>query len=89
MWNEVQSILPPKNHLVMTKVEDEKGTRNEQLLHLGGDKGTLWFAGDMYVYYSPTHWRELTPLEVAKVRNENERKAIQAMERANERLGII
>jgi transcriptional regulator with XRE-family HTH domain len=23
-------------------------------------QGRLWFAGDMYVYYTPTHWREMT-----------------------------
>lgn len=22
--------------------------------------GRLWFAGDMYVYYTPTHWKEVS-----------------------------
>lgn len=41
----------------MTKVDDEKGVRNEQELKR---QGNLWFVpdGSMYVYYTPTHWRE-------------------------------
>jgi len=49
--------LPPEGEIVITKIDDENGIRNE------GEKlkrsGRLWFhiTGDMYVYYTPTHWK--------------------------------
>ena len=48
--------LPPDGVAVMTKIDDEKGVRNEQQLKR---QGRLWFFPDdsMYVYYSPTHWK--------------------------------
>lgn len=51
------SLIPPEQGLVvMTKIDDEKGARNEQLLKR---RGRLWFFPDdsMYVYYTPTHWK--------------------------------
>jgi len=42
----------------------------------------------MYVYYSPTHWRELTMIEKLKIKNEAERKAIAQLESSNRLLGI-
>lgn len=49
---------PPEGIKVETKIDDEKGVRNEQPLYfLRG----LWWSGEgrdaMYVYYNPTHWR--------------------------------
>lgn len=43
----------------MTKIDDDGGVRNEQALRRSRN---LWFVpdGSMYVYYRPTHWRELT-----------------------------
>jgi hypothetical protein len=40
----------------MTKIDDERGVRNEQTLKR---QGRLWFYPDdsMYVYYTPTHWK--------------------------------
>lgn len=56
--------LPPDGVPVMTKIDDEKGVRNEQELVR---RGVLWFTGvgadAMYVYYDPTHWK---PTESAK-----------------------
>jgi hypothetical protein len=49
--------MPPDGVPVPTKIDDDKGVRNEQDLYfLNG----LWWAGEgrdaMYVYYNPTHW---------------------------------
>ncbi len=48
--------LPPDGEIVMTKIDDENGCRNEQKLKR---QGNLWFTpdGSMYVYYRPTHWK--------------------------------
>ena len=57
-WISVTSLLPKQNKEVMTKIDDSKGRRNEQTLVFHNN---LWWAPDMsmYVYYSPTHWREI------------------------------
>lgn len=54
-WNKTSEVLPPENKIVLTKIDDGKGCRNETLLYR---QGNLWFLadGDMYVYYTPTHW---------------------------------
>jgi hypothetical protein len=83
MWKPILSA--PKGQAVMTKIDDSKGARNEQVLV---KQDNLWFAGDMYVYYQPTHWRELTQIEKLRIKNENERKAIDDLERANAALGL-
>lgn len=58
MWNETSKTLPENGIVVLTKVEDEHGCRNEQPLKRND---SLWFFpdGSMYVYYFPTHWRTL------------------------------
>lgn len=57
-WNETIKTLPEEGVVVLTKIEDEHGCRNEQLLKRSSN---LWFFPDksMYVYYTPTHWRVL------------------------------
>ncbi len=57
-WIKCSNLLPPNGELVMTKIEDEGGTRNVQPLRR---KGALWFVADgsVYVYYTPTHWTNL------------------------------
>lgn len=82
MWNEIESA--PANKLVMTMIKDGAGTRNEQPLIRSGN---LWFAGEMYVYYQPTHWRELTDIEKMRIKNEAEKKAIDELERVQKLLG--
>lgn len=55
-WIICADRLPPEREVVNTKIDDEKGERNEaRLFRLG----RLWFFpdGSMYVYYTPTHWR--------------------------------
>lgn len=54
-WIPITKQLPPEGMVVMTKIDDAKGVRNEQELKL---KGRLWWMpdGQMYVYYTPTHW---------------------------------
>jgi hypothetical protein len=46
----------PEGVVVMTKIDDERGCRNEQTLKR---QGRLWWTpdGSMYVHYTPTHWR--------------------------------
>ena len=55
-WIETSQQLPADGLIVRTKIDDEKGCRNDQKLKRHGN---LWFFpdGSMYVYYRPTHWR--------------------------------
>lgn len=55
-WVKTTDGLPDEGKAVDTKVDDEKGCRNETKLIR---QGRLWFFPDksMYVYYTPTHWR--------------------------------
>ncbi len=57
-WVPVAERDPPRGVVVDTKIDDAQGVRNEQPLKLG-ERGRLWWiaSGEMYVYYSPTHWR--------------------------------
>lgn len=57
-WISTAKLLPPEGKIVMTKIDDENGCRSEGRLQR---QGKLWFApdGGMYVYYMPTHWREI------------------------------
>ena len=57
-WKKTSDAKPPQNFAVETKIHDDKGERNQCVLSLRGD---LWFFedGSMYVYYTPTHWREI------------------------------
>lgn len=52
-WYNVNQVLPPEGVEVLTKIDDSHGTRNIQALTR---RGNLYFAGNMYVYYTPTHW---------------------------------
>lgn len=60
-WISTKDLLPPRGKVVETKIDDASGPRNQQTLKRGGENGCLWFFpdGNMYVYYTPTHWREL------------------------------
>ena len=53
-WQETRVELPPEGLLVDTKIDDERGVRNESPLTF---KRNLWWTDTMYVYYRPTHWR--------------------------------
>lgn len=53
-WQRTETA--PEDVVVMTKIDDEHGPRNETTLkRIRG----LWWAPDqgMYVYYAPTHWK--------------------------------
>lgn len=54
-WVSTDKELPPDGEVVMTKIDDADGSRNESTLKR---RGRLWFApnGQTYVYYTPTHW---------------------------------
>jgi hypothetical protein len=54
-WIKCIEHLPDEHVVVNTKLDDERGCRQEQRLIR---QGRLWFFSDwsMYVYYVPTHW---------------------------------
>jgi len=54
-WISTSIEKPPQDRVVMTKIHDDDGIRNERDLRL---RGVLWFhpSGNSYVYYTPTHW---------------------------------
>lgn len=56
MWNRTNEVNPPENTLLLTKVDHQNCSKNEQRLI---KKGNLWWLEDMsmYVYYTPTHWK--------------------------------
>jgi hypothetical protein len=60
-WTPTAAAIPEEGVPVETKIDDEHGCRNEgaRLKRVG----RLWFFpdGSMYVYYTPTHWREDRP----------------------------
>ncbi len=55
-WKPIATA--PVGVTVRTKIDDESGCRNEADLK---KLGPLWWHADgsMYVYYTPTHWREI------------------------------
>lgn len=53
-WTYVGHHLPPEGKEVETKIDNAQGVRNMARLTR---RSRLWFAGDVYVYYTPTHWR--------------------------------
>jgi hypothetical protein len=57
-WISTHNMKPKDSRIVETKIDDEKGLRNEAELRY--EKGR-WFVPSMqvYVYYEPTHWREI------------------------------
>jgi hypothetical protein len=59
-WNDINYRIPVDGRIVMTKIDDEKGVRNVQKLMFKNNK--FWSAPDYtsYVYYTPTHWYNLT-----------------------------
>jgi len=58
IWIPLAVERPSDGVVVATRIDDGAGIRNEQPLKL---LGRLWFVpdGSMYVYYTPTHWREI------------------------------
>jgi hypothetical protein len=57
VWVPVARQLPPEGAIVLTRIDDARGVRSEQELKR---QGRLWLVpdGSVYVYYTPTHWRE-------------------------------
>ena len=56
-WTLLTDELPPEGVIVWTKIDGDEARRYEQRLMR---QGRLWYVpdGSMYVYYTPTHWRE-------------------------------
>lgn len=71
-WHEAK--LAPLGEVLETKLDDEHGERNNQLLIRNG---RLWFFPDMsmYVYYTPTHWRLPTPEQIEELASNADIKA--------------
>lgn len=65
-WRPIETA--PEGVVVETKIDDNKGCRNEQKLKR---QGRLWFYpdGSMYVYYTPTHWMPAPPKEANRGTN--------------------
>lgn len=61
-WNKLSEVVSKDDVAIETKIDDEHGCRNMAILK---PIGRLWYFldGSMYVYYVPTHWRELEPSE--------------------------
>lgn len=57
-WHSLADNPAPQGTPVWTKIDNEEGVRNLEELTL---RGRMWWAGDMYVYYTPTHWAK--PIE--------------------------
>lgn len=74
----------PENQVVMTKIDDVEGVRNEATLKRSGN---LWWTpdGEMYVYYRPTHYRPMTADEAALEKQRLAKKAA-ALRAAADRL---
>lgn len=53
-WQPIETA--PEDSVVMTKIDDKDGVRNEQPLRRVDN---LWWTPgkSMYVYYRPTHWK--------------------------------
>ncbi len=61
-WQWQSIAIAPANEVVMTKIDDADGCRNEQPLKR---INRLWFFpdGSMYVYYTPTHWKPIRAVQ--------------------------
>lgn len=60
-WKRCSDELPPLDAVVMTKIDDANGYRNERMLkryQRTPETQSLWFMPDdsTCVYYEPTHW---------------------------------
>jgi len=66
MNNWQSTTNAPEGQSVMTRIDDGRGVRNEAVLIR---QGNLWFSGEMYMYYTPTHWRPLTQVESLRKQN--------------------
>lgn len=54
-WIKITASNPmPDTGFFLTKIEDEKGTRN--ITELKRQKGRYFLQDGTYVYYSPTHY---------------------------------
>ncbi len=65
-WKPASSA--PQGEPVMTKVDDGFGSRQHSALVR---RGRLWWTvdGAMYVYYTPTHYRQMTQEETQAERD--------------------
>lgn len=55
-WIKISDQKPPEGEKVLTKIDDRQGVRN--IISLTRRKN-LYFSGEIYVYYTPTHWKRL------------------------------
>ena len=64
---KVSEQLPPEDVVVFTKIDDERGIRNEGPLIYSKK---LWWVkdGSAYVYYRPTHWKKYPMKSLKRIR---------------------
>lgn len=55
-WKRVEEFPPPSGVEVLARIDDGEKCRNQQVLMRSG---AVWWANNMYVYYTPTHWRPI------------------------------
>ena len=51
-------------------------------------QGRLWLNNHSYVYWAPTHWRELTAWEKLKIAEDARKKAAMEVEQTDRLLGL-
>lgn len=85
-WQTIDTA--PDGRIVATKIDDANGCRNESLLKR---QGRMWFVpdGSMYVYYTPTHWRELSEDEEVALNRKAKQMIAEATESARRMLESI
>ena len=58
-WQPIETM--PEGATCLTKIDDNDGVRNVQPLvkktREPGKTRPMYWSGDMYVYYTPTHWK--------------------------------
>lgn len=59
-WKDAR--YAPRGIVLETKIDDANGVRNQTTLKFG-ETNNLWWTpdGQMYVYYTPTHYRDVQP----------------------------
>lgn len=55
-WQPIRTM--PDGATAVTGIRDANEPSGYRMVQKLRRQGNLFFAGDMYVYYAPTHWRK-------------------------------